>query len=105
MSFIYLNQIECRLSQSQPCKAQSRKENPHLLIVWLELSACKRSKTGIKIFSGVTSAYPTQPLNLVFTMASSRKFYFLVALLSLLIIKVAGEEGELYSHFLRADIK
>ena len=33
MSFIYLNQIECRLSQSQPCKAQSRKENPQLLIV------------------------------------------------------------------------
>ena len=47
----------------------------------------------MKIFSEVISDYPTQPLNLVFTMASSRKFYFLVALLSLLIIKVAGEEG------------
>ena len=65
----------------------------------------QKNKTGIKIFSEVTSDYPTQPLNLIFTMASSRKFYFLVALLSLLIIKVAGEEGELYSHFLRADIK
>ena len=30
--------------------------------------------------------------------------YFLVAL-SILIIKVSGEEGELYFHFLRADIK
>ena len=38
-------------------------------------------------------------------MASSRRFYSLVALFSLLIIKVAGEEGELYFHFLRADIK
>ena len=38
-------------------------------------------------------------------MASSRRFYFLVALFSLLIIKVAGEEGELYFHFLQADIK
>ena len=42
---------------------------------------------------------------LIVTMASSRRFYFLVALFSLLIIKVAGEEGELYFHFLRADIK
>ena len=38
-------------------------------------------------------------------MASSSKIYFLVALLSLLITEVAGEEGELYFYFLRADIK
>ena len=54
MSFIYLYQIECRLSwilsQSQSCKAQSRKENPDLLIVWLELSAYKRSKQTLKYF-------------------------------------------------------
>ena len=44
-------------------------------------------------------------ISMMFTMASSSKFYFLVALLSLLITEVAGEEGELYFHFLRADIK
>ena len=38
-------------------------------------------------------------------MASYSKFYFLVALLSLLITEVTGEDGELYFHFLRADIK
>ena len=38
-------------------------------------------------------------------MASSSKVYFLVVLLSLLTTEVAGEEGELYFHFLRADIK
>ena len=38
-------------------------------------------------------------------MAYFPKFYFLVALLSLLITEVAGEEGELYFHFRRADIK
>ena len=38
-------------------------------------------------------------------MASFPEFYFLVALLSLLITEVAGEKGELYFHFRRADIK